>query len=206
MNSGQLNVHSEQALPLKREIYTSRSGFMFITPAVQLALKNGNLLELELSNFKIQIKDEQTIVRIDSNGSTYLVGGAVTKTSSLALRYEFNYRLVKSMKKAYPEPFIGLCLQPYYYRMVIVPHLSNSFPNRKSVIGNQVLLIPRIQYPLNDKWCVDLNVPIAVLDLYQTWQRVDNPLFNAGQRRQNQFDMLFFPRQLQVRLGLGLLI
>ena len=132
------------------------------------------------------------------------ISGSLTTDIYIGFRYEYNIRFFKSREEAKLRPSLGFSINPYYSNLSYKPMISLSYPSSRHVFGANFSLIPRIHYYLNDKWFLDLNIPINLASLSWNINREENPTSTEQERNTSTIELSEFPGIFQFRIGVGL--
>jgi len=178
----------------------SATGFGLITPAF-IITKNRVRHEIELSNFGInRNKDIQSATIFGEE--SYPFRGTRYWDINVGIRYEFAFNLLDAESSS--GLFLGTSIQPYLDYVRTLPVTSASFPIRNRQLGTRLHLIPRYTYNIGEKWLVDVNFPIEIIDAFQVRQYVDNPTLTEAQKVNGSAQTNFFDNIFRFRIGIGL--
>jgi hypothetical protein len=120
------------------------------------------------------------------------------RASSYSLRYELSKTLLKETK-GFNFDF-GIGVNPFFlFIEYIRDGASTAFRSRR-VHGFSVNVVPRISYKLNDRFIIDLNVPLKIYDLYKGYASYNLPL--NPKRNSDFYTINFFENVYTIRLGL----
>lgn len=187
--------------PIKEDLYETALGYF--SPAFAWASPRGNYHEVELSGLQFNEVDEQTYIDHDNGLNHQVVSGEKRTSVFIALRYEFDYMIIKNKESNRLKPSLGFAVRPYYYRAAFVPRVSSLFASSQSSAGAIFSIVPRINYDLNKRWFIDLNVPINLLDVSAQTSMRDNPAIPVNQRTITTIVAEAVPSQYLIRLGIG---
>ena len=189
-----------------RENEKEINGFNF-SPALVFFNRKGNSSEIEISRFKYLNKFNKVYTVIDSTdavGSTLL--GSYDKQFELFVRYEYRLHLLKNKNEKALKPIIGFSATPFFQWNISDPVLSNEYPSSKASIGLYLSVIPRIEYAINERWYLDLNIPLALVTTHYTRIRHDSPLLPENKRLETIVDFYNGPVSFAIRFGVGIKI
>lgn len=187
--------------PIKEGFYETSLGYF--SPAFAWASPRGNYHEVELSRLQFNEVDQQTYIDHDNGLNHQVVSGEQRTNVFIALRYEFNYMIIKNKGDKRLKPSLGFAVRPYYSRSAFVPRVSSLFASSQSNAGAIFSIIPRINYDLNKRWFIDLNVPINLGDVNIQSRTHDNPAIPVNQRTITTIVAEALPTQYLIRLGIG---
>lgn len=122
----------------------------------------------------------------------------------VGFRYEYNIRFFRSKEEARLRPCLGFSVNPYYSYLRYSPMVSSSFPAKGHMVGANLFLIPRVQYIINKKWFIDLNIPLHLAGIEANIKRIENPTMPDHERGTSTIEFSEFPAIFQFRIGLGL--
>ncbi len=149
--------------------------------------------EIEVDKMKIQNEEFETI----SNG--LITNGRETLTTSIKLRYSYNYILNYEAKM---KVIVGVSTSPYFEKEFIEP-LVGSFDRSNISFGAVIELIPKIQYQLSEKFLIECNMPIPVATLQLERQRNFDPSITIEQQKRSDSSVSFLDYPYQISLGIG---
>lgn len=178
----------------------------YFSPALNISLENGNSHEFELSRFKLDFSENETILTNDSLNRVEIVDGTRKLNSFIAIRYEYGLSLKRSEKESKLHPYLGLSIQPYFQNYMETPIISNRFPTSTNQFGALLSITPRINYNLKGNWYLDLNVPIQVYDFNVSLITEENPINPVEERTTTEMNLNIFPYNILLRLGVGIRI
>lgn len=167
--------------------------FPRFNPAVSLYTKNHNFHELELSSLIFR--------RNAYNGVEYALNTYNKTQFNLGLRYSYNYRLyMKNQLGVY----LGAGTNLFYNQNTYSPLASSSFPGYDSKKGFDLNITPRLTWKFNEKWYLDVNIPVNVYQ--QAWgtSKWDNPAYPVKDSKTITSKGQVFPNQYTVNVGIGL--
>ena len=189
-----------------REYEKEMNGFNF-SPALVFYTQKGNSNEIEISRFSYSNNYNKVYSVIDSSGATVDVfSDDYEKKFELFLRYEYKLALFKKRDWEKIKPVIGFSATPYIQWNKYQPLLSNEFNTSRTTVGVFLSVIPRIEYKLNDRWYLDLNVPLSVLTMNYITNRNQSPLLPEDERKEHIVDFHNGPIAVAVRFGVGFVI
>jgi hypothetical protein len=120
--------------------------------------------------------------------------------STLSFRYEINKTLTD---KSRPFAFIlGGGINPYFIDIRYEPKDAMTYQWLTKLYGFSFNITPRIQYKLNGRFSIDLNVPLKIYDLSKEDNWVKNPSIPISQQKKDETSNTFFENVYTVRLGL----
>lgn len=181
--------------------YATQKVNYIIHPSIALQWSKKNIQEIEVSSlgFKENVLLNQTIY--DSLNNTYINLNYKTKTSNIALKYEYMLRLFKKLKNVHP--LLGFAASPYFQREVILPYNSSLTNQYITVLGVRTFIIPRIQWNVSQRLLIDLNIPICLTDINITSYRVDDPSYSKSQNKASLSNFNALPDYISFRIGAG---
>lgn len=176
-----------------------------LTPAIMITRESGRYTEWELSTFRISRHDHSQIAT-DSMGTENYLNGAKNAGGSLSGRYEYGFNLQRLLGLEAQKVFysLGFGAQPSFNIGTRRPYTSDEFRRASLLINTTIDLVPRIMYSGNDKWFIDVNCPISLLNGNVGRVRVDNPSLPLENQRYWTADIYFLPFNIRPRVGIGL--
>lgn len=98
---------------------------------------------------------------------------------------------------------LGVGIQLYYQQDHFDPKLEWAYERRYQNIGTTLLLIPRLQYVINEHFSIDLNIKFGMLTAREDLKRIKSPAIPLSQQRTDNFETEFIPKEYNARLGIG---
>ena len=179
----------------------------YFTPSFSFSSLNGNFQEFELSRLLINKTQNQTIETVDSTGQTInTLAGEKSTNIFIAFRYEYDIMLFKKKEGTKFQSFIGFSANPFYSNSSFTPIVSTLYPSTQNNFGVLLSVIPRLNYNLNEKWFIDLNIPINLVDANWMFRSEEDPTLTEEQRITTTVNFSTFPKKFLIRLGVGLRI
>lgn len=174
------------------------------SPSVSISLANGNFHEFELSRLLFNHTNSVTNLVIDSTGKTVqTIAGQKTTNVLLGFRYAYDMMLFKKKEGTKIQSYLGFSANPYFSNSKYVPIVSASYPTNQNNIGVTLSIIPRLNYNLNDKWFLDFNIPINIIDVNWTFKSDQNPALIEQLQTTTTGEFSTFPRKFLFRFGVG---
>jgi len=181
--------------------YNSQNTVAYFTPGFSI-VKPKTSHEFELSYLRGGIgiiNETNKIINYDNGGYDSSLEGMTVSGFGIRLRYEYGGKL-STINEKFNFALHG-SVEPYFsiYRRNV--ELDNERLSRGSLIGGRFYLVPRGTYDIGERYFIDLNFPIEIMNIgtethhYET-SSVDR-LF-----RQNYLG--FFTDLLRFRIGIGL--
>ncbi len=178
----------------------------YFSPAVAFTNNRGNIHELELSRLQFNVSDFEVFNLDTANRSLQLADGQAEAKFNLAVRYEYILALNIFDNESKFQASVGFSGSPSLAFLTLNPKQTDQFPVSQTAIGLRLAVAPRINYSLNEKWFLDLNVPVIVGDISTRIDKNENPGLPLENRKSTTHDFSNFPPLFQVRLGVGLRI
>jgi len=177
------------------------NGFNF-SPSLVFYTKKGNSSEIEISRLKYSNNFNQEYTQLDSSGAILnIFAGNTQKRFELYLRYEYKLSLFKKKDWKKIKPIIGFSGTPFLTWDKTEPILNTEFTKNRTIVGLFLSVIPRIEYSINERWYLDLNIPLAIVTTHYTSIRNNDP--SLEERSRNIFDFYNGPISYAIRLGIG---
>jgi hypothetical protein len=189
-----------------RSIEESNKNWQLFHPTIafQWKTKKNNFHELELVDLGLNKNSQKKEINYyDNHTMPFTINGYKTSTTFISLRYEFILNLIKS-KDVKWVPSLGFSYNAFYERIKNKPIISTYFPSYNQTIGGVACIIPRINYYINSRFFLDLNIPICIVENAYNTSRTENPSIPKDNRRVSRFDMSLFPNMFTARLGIGI--
>ena len=177
-----------------------------LSPSIALTLANGDFHEFELSRFIIGDKANEVYFVTFPGQSIYIISGERKTNVSIALRYEYDVVFFKNSHEAKLCTYLGFAAQPYFSNSTFTPKILRAYSTSQSNFGAMISIVPRLNYDLNERWFIDFNIPINIVDMNWVVQQVDNPTLPENLRTATTFEPSAFPTKFLFRLGVGIRI
>ncbi len=184
--------------------YTTKSSeFGHFSPAISLYSLKGNFQEVEIS--RIQLKNYKTEEKYtDSNGMTQkLSGGYESYSTYISLRYEYSWQLFKKRVDTKIQSYIGLSASPYLGLMSMEWKSASMYPTRNNVVGSTIAIVPRAVFNFSEKFFMDVNTPLNIVDFSREGSKVSNPALPIEQQKSVKTNFSNGVLGVQVRAGIG---
>ena len=189
-----------------REYEKEINGFNF-SPAIVLNSKKGNSSEIEISRFRYSNKYAKEYSVIDSTGAVEnTLSGSYNKQFELFLRYEYKLHLFKKKDWETIKPILGFSASPFFQWKKSEPLLSNEYTSSNTSVGLYLSIVPRVEYVINERWYLDLNIPIALVTTHYARIRHNSPNLPIDERVETIFDFYNCPVSFAIRFGIGVKI
>jgi hypothetical protein len=179
-----------------------------ITPSFINFYENSNFLEFEISDLSFTKENyEQDVIVTDSvgNARTLPTDGGESESIKLGFRYEYTVALIKNKTTKF-KPYLGFGLNPHFNFTSFSPYTSNKFYMSQKHVGLLFQITPRVIKHLNEKWFLDLNIPISIGEVSYSNFKDTDPSRSAQERVISTIDLDLFPINYQLKLGIGLKI
>jgi len=183
------------------------NSFQILHPTVAFAwkTKNSNYHEIELVDAIVNgFKNKSTFFATANPGNSAVSGG-VAKSTYIRLRYEFIYEFMKDAKSDVTAS-VGLALQPNFIYFKTKPFSTKNFPSTNSGIELYGFVIPRINFKIDERSFVNINVPIALFDINYFKSTVRNPSVSIRSQSVADWHYTILPQNYYVRIGYAYLI
>lgn len=168
----------------------------YLTPSL-LILKPKASHEFELSRLRMGTSNGVDKIEGDS-GQEAVFSGGYDYNFAFSLKYEYGFKFLTINEKF--DFSLHASVEPYFN--FSKRNINSDYQvSSGNTIGGQVHLIPRSIYALSERWFVDVNFPIQLMNI----SRAKSYSENSGYERisiRNRFD--FFDNVLRLRVGIGL--
>ncbi len=189
-----------------REYEKEINGFNF-SPALVFQDRKGNSSEIELSRLRYANNYSNEYSVIDSTGAEINeYPGSYKKEFELFIRYEYKLHLFKKKDWETIIPILGFSATPFFQWNKSEPLRSYEYTSSNTSLGLYLSIIPRVEYVINERWYLDLNIPIALVTTHYTRIRHDNPTLPIDERVVSIFEFYNGPVSFAIRFGIGIKI
>ncbi len=190
-----------------RNGYKENINIFNFSPSIVFYNKKGNSSEIEISRLNFSNDYNKEYNELDSTGAILnTISESKQKHFDLYLRYEYKWRLFKKKDLGKFKTILGFSGTPFVSWNKYEPMLSSENPYSTTTVGIYLSVIPRIEYSINKKLYLDLNVPISVVTANFTSTNNEDPTLPVEQRTQSTFDFYNGPLSYAIRFGVGLRI
>ena len=173
-----------------------------LSPAIRLDISSHSFHEIAITEFGFEKHNEKTVLL--QSGNLVPTNGGVANEFKIGLRYEYSQDINVFKEKSKLNFNMGMGASPMFYRRSFNPISSNSFPTYYTSVELELFIVPRLQYAVNDKWFVDLNIPfVGSMNSYETY-RVENPAFSSSEQKNSRSTQDVLPKRYEARLGVGI--
>ncbi len=172
------------------------------TVAFQWKTKKNNFQEIEISYLMLGKKSTFTELNEDPILGQQVLNGSNLIATHISAQYEFilNFNKLKGKKFL---PAIGFAVNPYFKQHSYTPKIATSFPESEITIGTKVFITPRLNYHINSKFFIDVNIPFCVIDTYFLSEKTGIPILPISERNVKSFNFQQFPFFVNGRIGVG---
>lgn len=170
------------------------------TFAVEFSNNKGRTHEIEIS--KLELNKKSNVNKITDSIMYVNPSDAELISTQLYIRYEYT----SSRKKINPKSKGTLCLsygaQPYFSRVKNQYYISTIYPESYTNIGLYAYLCPRYNFEFNDRFSVDLNIPIYLVEVNHNIMKIEDPTKSNEDRKSNKSAVSLLPNNYYLRFGL----
>lgn len=195
----QIVINKEEMPSVYSSLTLRNRQFHFLSPAFAVYLSKGNFHELSIADFHISKTSGDYVIH-PSHPYPYMYNDFKKSIQSFSLSYEYNFTWVKDNESKF-QPFIGLSLDPSFYRSKYIPLVPHEYVQVHSTQKSVFSLIPRINYELNEKWLLDFNFKGELASISRNTSRNENPGIPIRMRKVSSTDLTYFPSNYVFRLG-----
>jgi len=177
----------------------------YFTPAVNFIRENGDVHEIEFSRLALgSISIDSLTVFNDSDRSSRLRTGPSLNRIQIAFRYEYQWLINKSNPDTKWKAYLGIAGEPFLRSLNYRSAETTDFPFTLFDVGINISAIPRIAYSLNERWFLDINIPLTVYRFVYQKENNEDPRIPVNDRSVNSFESETLPSIFQVRVGGGI--
>lgn len=174
------------------------------TFAYEKVQANGRFFQVSLNNLDIRKRDDYREPK-PQNGLIYPTSGSEISLFSLSVLTEWGFPIYYSVEKK-DRFLMSLAVGEFINSHSIKPYSTAAFPSRNSSMGLNVGVIPRWQHHFNSRCFLDVNVPIMVGTASYEYRYFGNPVLPTYARTVHQTRWTWTPKDLIIRVGLGVKI
>jgi hypothetical protein len=167
--------------------------------AIQWQMGKQNFHEVELT--RLLVNKKYNTYDIYGPAGAWEPGGSRNVTD-IALRYEYRICFAKKRDRKF-VPSLGFGLAPSFFRNSFDPNYTSQYDLSTTTVALEGQIIPGLNYHLNSRFYLDLNIPVSVASFGITTSKNTNPQIPVQQQKISNFDFLFLESFYTVRLGLG---
>lgn len=185
-------------------ILSSSSDLQIFHPtfAFQWKTKNNNFQEVELTYLVLGKQSTTTELKDDPTNGQQIMSGNKLVTSHISVQYEY-IKMFNKLKDKKLVPSVGFGFNPYYKQINSTPQIATSYPKSEKYLGAKVFITPRLNYYINSKFFVDVNIPFCIANAYLLTKNSGDPTLTKEERTMKSFNFQQFPFILSARVGVG---
>lgn len=146
--------------------------------------------QTDLTNYVV-LNDSMTTTR----------GMYSTRELNFAMRYEYIINLIKNKNRTV-IPSIGLAGYPYFRKLKHMPY-TGPFESSIASLGAMVKIVPRLNCNISRRIFIDFNIPIAIVDLNTSFEKIEYPPIRMADNRYVITKAKMMPAYISARLGVG---
>ncbi len=172
---------------------------MHPSAALQWQNEKYNFHEVELT--RLQVNKNYSAYDVIPQGGGFEGSGSRNKTE-IALRYEYMLCFAKKRDRKI-VPSLGFGLAPSLIHHSFHPENTTLFRVSETTVLLEGQVIPRLNYHLNSRFYLDMNIPVSAVSFDMTTFRTSNPQIPVRLQKSSNFDFSLVRSFYGVRLGLG---
>ncbi len=184
--------------------YSNESKWLKIFPsfAYTKVRPKGRLLELSFALQNLDLKDDKSSIQNDTLNSNIPWRGTKTFSFAFGSRIESAWRIIE---KGHNQFYLGISTNPTFDFNNVLPYTTATFPSHQYVLTSGLSIVPRWILNLNDRFLIDINMPLTFLQGEISTSYYGNPVLPTYARTVNvaKVDFLFKP---QIKVGFGVKI
>ena len=120
--------------------------------------------------------------------------------SAYALRYEINRDIYEISDRFSFN--VGAALNPYFIDIDYSPTVETVVYYEKLVAGVSLNVIPRLYIKLSDHFCIDVNLPLKIYDVWRAVDDIQNPSIPRKYQKHTDTKGDFFMNAYTARLAI----
>lgn len=178
------------------------SSFQIVHPTIAFAwrTKNRNYHEIELVNAIVnRFMNKSTFFATSSPGNKTVSGG-INNLTYIGVRYEYILEFMKDSKSDITAS-LGFALQPNFIYSNNKSFSSVDIPSTHSNIKLDGFVIPRVNYKINERSFVNLNIPFALFDASYSKSKVRDPSVPVKSQVSSSWYSEVLPQVYYLRIG-----
>ena len=157
------------------------------------------LFELSFALQNFDLKDDKSTIQNDTLNTNIPWRG--TKTFSLAVgsRIESAWRIIE---RGHNQFYLGISTNPTFDFNNVLPYTTGTFPSHQYILTSGLSIVPRWIWNLNNRFLVDINMPLTFLQGEISTSYYGNPVLPIYARTINKAKVGFlFKPQFKVGFG-----
>jgi hypothetical protein len=166
--------------------------------------KAKSIHEIELSRIEFYRTDNATYVYNSIDDTAQITAGQLAKIINIGIKYEYNRKIVEVKNNL--QFLIAASTEPYLESIIIKPKIVTGFTTKGLHLGSKFYFIPRAIYKFKSKFYIDINFPVELFDCYWVRSLIKNPTLPMNLQKSNKFNIDFFNKVFQFRIGFGIRI
>ena len=181
--------------------YTNEvSNYDFGGISFALEIDKNSLFSHEIELLPLLLKINEDITYVSADGfDTQISDGSKNTYLKSAVRYQINHSFLDDN---IVTPYLGAAIQLFGDFNKSNPPMSTYYPFSILQAGFTISIVPGLQIDLGEKIAIDIDLPIDLVLLYNTWTYNQNPMIPVENQKKSEFETSFFPKRLNARLGL----
>ena len=178
------------------------SSFQIVHPTIAFAwrTKNRNYHEIELVNAIVNRFMNKSTFVVNSTTGIKSVSGGINNLTYIGLRYEFILEFMKDSKSDLTAS-LGFALQPTFIYSHSKTFTTFDFPSKHSSIKLDGFVIPRVNYKINERSFVNLNIPFSLFDFMYSQSKVRDPSVPIKSQKISSWNSEVLPKIYYLRVG-----
>lgn len=169
--------------------------------ALERQMKKGNLIEISVGFRTKQTAHNYRNLILSPNSEPESVDVGTTKQLAMDLNLEYSMLIVNNIVDKL-DAYCSFILNTGYSAFEFGPKRSTMFPRASEVYWGNLGIAPRAQLGIGNRWKLDVNIALFLLNLTYESDSVRNPALSASQQSSSLL-AFNFGQKLWLRLGLG---
>lgn len=184
--------------------YSNQSKSLKIFPSFAFTKihPKGRLFELSFALQDLEMKDDKSTIQNDTLNTNIPWRGTKTFLLAIGSRIESAWRINQVGNSLI---YLGISTNPTFLYNNNLPYTTATFPSHQYVLTAGLSVVPRWILNLNDRFLIDINMPLTFLQGEISTSYYGNPVLPTYARTINEakIDFLFKP---QFKVGFGIKI
>jgi hypothetical protein len=180
---------------------------IYILPSFSYARMRakGNFFQASITGFRYTKRDDlQENINLTS-GAIVPARGAKTTAFNISTLVEWGISIAYNPERK-SNFFVGWGVGEYFSRNTLKPYTSASFPTKNTEFNLNFSFVPSWQYTISEKCFIDIALPYAFATTQWEHRLYNNPALPGFARRSNNYDLIWTPKDIRLRIGLAVRI
>jgi hypothetical protein len=180
---------------------------IYIQPSFSYARMRakGAFFQASLTGFRYAKRDDLQESINPTSGAVFPARGAKTTVFNISTLLEWGIPIAYNPERK-SNFFVGWGVGEYFSHNNLKPYTSASFPSKTTEFNLNFSLVPSWQYTISEKCFIDIALPYAFATTLWEHRFYNNPALPTFAKRSNNYDLIWTPKNIRLRVGLAVRI